>query len=114
MNVRSIQSEARFGDAKMTKVNLFETPRFFLDLYCLRPGQAQKVHSHAENDKVYCVLRGEARVTVGAETRTLREGEAVLAAAGEPHGVENASAAEAVCLVFMAPHPDLQAPTGKG
>ena len=37
----------------MKKVNLFESPRFFCDLYCLRPGQEQKVHSHADNDKIF-------------------------------------------------------------
>jgi len=105
MNVKQVRRLERFSAEKMAKVNLFESPRFFCDLYCLRPGQAQKVHSHAANDKVYFVLRGEVKATVGEESRTLREGELVLAAAGEPHGVSNESGEEAVCLVFMAPHP---------
>lgn len=105
MQVKSVNGLERFDPGKMTKVNLFETPRFFCDIYCLLPGQSQKVHSHAANDKLYYILRGEAKVTVGAESRILREGEIVLAAAGEPHGVENESANRAVCLVFMAPRP---------
>lgn len=36
----------RFDAAKMQKVNLFETGRFFLDVYCLEPGQSQKPHVH--------------------------------------------------------------------
>lgn len=105
MEVKNTRDLERFRIDKMAKVNLFETPRFFCDLYCLRPGQAQTVHSHAANDKVYHVLRGEAKVTVGVESLALHPGEAVLAPAGVPHGVENASEGDVVCLVFMAPHP---------
>jgi len=35
-----------FSSEKMQKVNLFETDNLFCDLYCLRPGQAQKPHTH--------------------------------------------------------------------
>lgn len=106
MQVKKLPDEERFAGEKMAKVTLFETARFFCDLYCLRPGQSQRVHSHAENDKVYHVVRGEAQVTVGKETRPLHAGEIVLAAAGEPHGIANESREDLVCLVFMAPHPD--------
>ena len=107
MNVKDVGQAERFSDTKMSKVNLFETSRFFCDLYCLAPGQSQKVHSHERNDKIYYILRGEAKVIVGDEARLLRRGEIVLAAAGEPHGVSNESGEETVCLVFMAPHPSL-------
>ncbi|MFL5300522.1 MAG: cupin domain-containing protein [Anaeromyxobacteraceae bacterium] len=73
----------RFDAGKMQKLNLFETPRFFCDVYCLEPGQAQKPHRHEGADKVY----------------------AVLAPAGLDHGVENAGPARAALLVFMAPRP---------
>ena len=106
MHIKNVAELVRFQEARLTKVNLFETSRFFCDLYCLLPGQEQKVHSHTGNDKVYHVLRGEVDATVGAATQRLRGGDTVLAAAGEPHGVTNPTAAEAVLLVFMAPHPD--------
>lgn len=89
----------------MAKVNLFETSRFFCDLYCLRPGQGQKVHTHADADKVYLALEGRATVIVGEEEGELRAGQAVLAPAGEAHGLRNDSGADFVCLVTMAPHP---------
>ena len=73
----------RFDAAKMQKLSLFETERFFCDVYCLEPGQSQKAHAHAGSDKVY----------------------AVLAEAGSEHGIENRSAARAAVLVFMAPKP---------
>lgn len=105
MEIKNFSAAARFRDEKLSKVNLFETPRFFCDLYCIQPGQSQKVHTHAENDKIYAVLRGQATVTIGDETAELGEGDVVLAKAGEPHGIDNTSSDETVCMVFMAPHP---------
>lgn len=95
----------RFDPAKMQKINLFETPRFFCDVYCLEPGQAQKPHRHEGADKVYAVLEGEVQVRVGEESASLGAGAAVLAPAGVDHGLENRSAGRAAVLVFMAPKP---------
>jgi quercetin dioxygenase-like cupin family protein len=95
----------RFDPAKMQKVNLFETPRFFCDVYCLEPGQAQKPHRHEGADKVYAVLEGEVVVRVGGERATLAAGDAALAPAGVDHGLDNAGPARAAVLVFMAPRP---------
>ena len=91
---------------KLAKHNLFETPRFFADVYVVRPGQAQAVHKHASEDKCYFVLAGRARVVTGAETHEVGPGQIVFCPAGEDHGVENASPdADLRLLVFMAPHP---------
>ena len=95
----------RFDAAKMQKLNLFETGRFFCDVYCLEPGQSQKAHAHAGSDKVYAVLEGTVVARVGGEERELKPGEAVLAEAGSEHGVENRSGERAALLVFMAPRP---------
>lgn len=95
----------RFDAGKMQKLNLFETPRFFCDIYCLEPGQAQKPHRHDSADKIYAVLEGEVVVRVGAETASVGAGAAALAPAGEDHGVENRGPGRAALLVFMAPRP---------
>jgi quercetin dioxygenase-like cupin family protein len=95
----------RFAADKMQKLNVFETSRFFLDVYCLAPGQAQKPHKHADADKVYAVVEGEVSVRIGESTAILGVGQAGLAPAGIDHGLENLSAANAAVLVFMAPHP---------
>jgi quercetin dioxygenase-like cupin family protein len=100
-------SAAAFTDAKMNKVNLFESPRMFCDVYCLKPGQLQKEHDHAGNDKVYHVLTGTPTVRVGDEKRVMHPGETTIAPAGVMHGVINESNANATLLVFMAPHPRL-------
>jgi quercetin dioxygenase-like cupin family protein len=104
MKVESF-AQRRFDAAKMQKLNLFQTERFFCDVYCLEPGQAQKQHAHAGNDKVYAVLEGSVIAQIGSEERELQVGDAVLVPAGEEHGVVNRSAARAALLVFMAPKP---------
>jgi quercetin dioxygenase-like cupin family protein len=105
LDIKSLASLLRYDPGKMQKINVFETPRFFFDVYCLEPGQSQKPHRHEGADKVYAVLEGEVRATVGGESGVVREGQAVLAPAGADHGIENTSQARASVLVFMAPHP---------
>ncbi len=105
MHVVSLDSLRRFDPSKMRKNNLFETPRFFCDLYCLEPGQSQPAHSHEREDKLMLVLEGAGRLRAGEEERTLGKGEAMLAPAGEAHGVANDGPERLVVLVFMAPHP---------
>ncbi len=95
-----------FSPEKMRKVNLFETPQMFCDLYCLEPGQEQKVHAHARATKFYYVVEGEALVTIGDETRRLAAGGLAWSAPDEPHGVRNGGSERLVLLVSMAPNPN--------
>lgn len=95
---------------KLRKVNLFETPRCFCDVYVLGPGQSQVPHVHAGSDKVYAVLSGRGRVRVGDEVHDVRAGHAVFCPAGASHGVENPGGDELRLLVFMAPHPKPPSP----
>jgi len=89
----------------MKKNALFHSEHMFYDLYCLRPGQFQKVHAHEGSDKVYQVLQGTARLTIGDAEADLESGHAAIARAGEPHGVRNAGDEDLVLLVVMAPRP---------
>lgn len=104
MKIR-VREHAKFAADKMAKIALATTPRAQLDLYCLEPGQEQKPHTHGDQDKIYVVLDGEARVTVGAEQETLAAGEAVVAAAGVAHGVKNAADRRLTLLVVVTPPP---------
>jgi mannose-6-phosphate isomerase-like protein (cupin superfamily) len=101
----TVAHQARFADDRMQKVALFESPHFFCDLYCLAPGQAQRVHAHAGSDKVYYVQSGSATIRVGAEEAEVGPGVAVLAPAGCVHGVANRTAEPVTVLVVMAPKP---------
>ena len=105
MKVVQLEDLRRFDPEKMRKNNLFETARFFCDLYCLEPGQTQAPHTHEGSDKIYLVLEGEGTFQVGSEEAALEAGQATLAESGEIHGVVNEGPERLVCLVFMAPHP---------
>ena len=105
MEIRTVADSVAFSEEKMKKNSLFDSPHLFYDAYCLLPGQAQKVHAHEDSDKVYYVLRGTGRFTVGEEDRELGEGDAVIARAGDPHGVRNEAQEDLVLLVTMAPRP---------
>jgi mannose-6-phosphate isomerase-like protein (cupin superfamily) len=94
-----------FSPEKMKKIGLFESERFFLDLYCLEPGQSQTPHAHAGCDKVYLVAQGRGRFRVGDAERELAAGEAVMAGSGEIHGIANDSGERLVVLTLMAPPP---------
>jgi quercetin dioxygenase-like cupin family protein len=104
--VKKDTNEIRDGtEGKPRKVSLFETPRFFLDVHVLRPGQEQAPHRHEVEDKVYHVLSGRGVVTTGGVRHAVGPGEAVWCRPGEEHGVRNEGPDDLRLLVFMAPHP---------
>ena len=105
MNVVNISDYQLFSSEKMKKNNMFETPRFFCDIYCFEPGQEQKGHIHGEQDKLYLVLEGQGMFQVGLEKQMLTAGQGTLAPAGEEHGVKNHTGQRLKVLVFVAPNP---------
>ena len=105
MDIVQLKDYQTFADEKMTKRNVFETARFFCDVYCFEPGQVQKTHAHGDQDKLYFVLEGKGTFQVGAESRILEEGQGTMAPAGEEHGVVNHTEQRLRVLVFMAPNP---------
>jgi mannose-6-phosphate isomerase-like protein (cupin superfamily) len=105
LNVKRVTEEISFSDEKLTKNSLFDSPHLFYDAYCLLPGQSQKVHAHESSDKIYYVLQGTGRFTIGDEPEDLGDGHADIASAGETHGVRNETQENLVLLVTMAPKP---------
>ena len=105
METRNIQELIRFSDEKMQKVPLFDSDKYFCDLYCLKFGQDQRIHAHAESDKIYFVLRGRGVFHIAGEERELNAGDTVVARPGQAHGVRNASSEDLVLIVFMTPRP---------
>jgi quercetin dioxygenase-like cupin family protein len=105
MKVVTLADFHQFSNEKMKKNNLFQTERFFCDVYCFEPGQEQKGHVHGHQDKVYIVLEGQGTFQVGADRRILQAGQGTMASAGEEHGVLNHTAHRLKVLVFVAPNP---------
>ncbi|HVG02825.1 MAG TPA: cupin domain-containing protein [Nitrospira sp.] len=105
MKVIALSDFQQFNQEKMKKNNLFESSRFFCDVYCFEPGQEQKGHIHGEQDKVYIVLEGQGTFQVGRERQILGSGQGTMAPAGEEHGVKNHTGERLKVLVFVAPNP---------
>jgi quercetin dioxygenase-like cupin family protein len=104
MKIR-FREHAKFSAEKMARIALATTPRLQLDLYCLEPGQVQKPHAHADQDKVYVVLEGRGRVVVDGREDVLDAGEGIVAAAGQTHGLTNAGDGRLLTLVVVVPPP---------
>jgi len=105
MKVINLSDYQQFSSEKMKKNNIFQTQRFFCDVYCFEPGQEQKGHVHGDQDKVYLVLEGQGKFKVGNEERVLGPGQGTMAPAGEEHGVANHTNTRLKVLVFVAPNP---------
>jgi len=97
--------QAHFTADKMKKNNLFTTDRLFCDVYCFEPGQEQTPHSHRGSDKVYYVIEGTARISIGSDQRDVGAGAAALAPADVAHAVTNPGPGRLKLLVLMAPKP---------
>jgi mannose-6-phosphate isomerase-like protein (cupin superfamily) len=100
-----VKEHAKFNPEKMAKIALATTPRLQLDLYCLEPGQAQSPHAHADQDKIYLILEGRGRVVLDGGEDTLEAGQAVVAAAGQRHGLTNVGSGQLLALVVVVPPP---------
>ena len=105
MDVRDTRALVTFSDEKMRKVPVFGSQRYFCDLYCLKPGQEQRIHQHSESDKIYYVIEGRALLHIAGEERECGPGEAAIARPNQDHGVRNEGPENLVLLVFMTPRP---------
>ena len=61
----------------------------FIGLDTYAPGGVTPSHSHPDREKVFMVLDGRARLTVGDESRVLDPGGLAFVPVGVPHGFEN-------------------------
>lgn len=99
-----LASRAVFDPERLRKLDCFRSDRLLVGLTCFEPGQKENVHTHIGADKCYLMLLGQARVTVGTETRDVAAGDLIVAPAGVPHGVTEARV-RTVLLVAIAPAP---------
>jgi quercetin dioxygenase-like cupin family protein len=100
-----LRDRVAYQDGKLARHKLLATGRCQADLYCLRPGQSQAVHTHADQDKLYLGVEGVGRIRVGGEEQWIEPGVLVLAPAGVEHGLENPGDTPLVALVVVVPPP---------
>jgi quercetin dioxygenase-like cupin family protein len=90
---------------KFYKTTLFLSDALLLGLNCLEPGQVQKPHDHADQDKFYFVVEGTGNFWLGEEKVEAGVGEVVWAPVGMVHGVANEGDLRLTLLVGIAPAP---------
>ena len=100
-----VKDHVKMAADRMARISLASTERSQLDLYCVAAGQSQRVHTHDAQDKVYYVIEGAGRFTLGGEEHRLGAGEALVAAAGVEHGLVNDGPEPLLVLVMVAPPP---------
>jgi mannose-6-phosphate isomerase-like protein (cupin superfamily) len=88
---------------KVYKDTLWQGEHVMIGMNCLEPNQTQTVHAHQGADKIYFVLAGRGRFSVGGEERESGTGTLVIAPAGVPHGVTNTGSERLSLLVAIAP-----------
>jgi quercetin dioxygenase-like cupin family protein len=103
--VKAVQEHVGVRDEKFYKATLFRSDALLLGINCLEPGQIQKPHDHADQDKFYYVVEGEGQFQVGDDLMTASAGEVVWAPAGVIHGVSNDADSRLILLVGIAPAP---------
>lgn len=104
-NIAYYQDHVGSKPEKFYKATLFQGGTLMIGLNCLEPGQVQKVHEHAGQDKFYYVIDGTGRFTVGETVTEVGPGHLVWAEAGVAHGVENKGSERLTILVGIAPPP---------
>jgi mannose-6-phosphate isomerase-like protein (cupin superfamily) len=88
---------------KFFKTTLWQGEHLLMGLNCLEPKQIQGVHAHQGADKVYFVLEGRGRFTIGDAAEDATAGMLVVAPAGVPHGVTNTGDQRLSLLVAISP-----------
>ena len=104
MKIR-VKDHVKLSTERMARIGLASTERTQLDLYCVAPGQSQRAHTHEGEDKIYYVLEGAGRFSLGGAEERLGAGEALVARAGVEHGLVNDGQDTLLVLVVVAPPP---------
>jgi mannose-6-phosphate isomerase-like protein (cupin superfamily) len=78
-------------DAAPQKVAIYATDKSLGAMWCLEPGQGVFLHRHPNADDVWICFEGDAGLYFAGNGQEIpiREGMAVLARAGETHGMRN-------------------------
>jgi mannose-6-phosphate isomerase-like protein (cupin superfamily) len=105
MIIADARERAVFQPDKMGKSGLAQGDHLYAGLNALEPGQEHAAHIHADQDKLYVILQGEAVVTLDGEVAQIGVGGVILANAGVPHGIRNPGPDRLIVLVVFSPPP---------
>jgi len=93
--------ERQRAQAGKLYLGFLRVPAMSAGVYVLAAGATDPQSPHNE-DELYYVVRGEARMKVGSETQAITQGSVIFVAAGVEHRFYDIGE-ELVVLVFFAP-----------
>lgn len=79
----------------------FDSNIDFIDRVVIPPGSSVGYHRHGDNEEMYIVLGGNARMTIDGEQRRVSTGDMILNPAGGAHGLVNDSERDIDLLVLQ-------------
>lgn len=99
MHIPELAAQAEFSDVGPKKKVLYETPALTTMLVALRGGH--EIPAHTVNSEVVMhVIKGEGSFYTGSGTHEVKEGNLVVCAPDEPHGI--AAKTDMIVLVAKA------------
>ncbi|MEO8052901.1 MAG: cupin domain-containing protein [Acidobacteriota bacterium] len=105
MVIKDLAGLAIFSSEKMAKTTIERGETLFAGLNCFEPGQEHASHAHADQDKFYVVLEGDAEIQVGDEKQVVPAGGGAFAPSGVMHSVRNCGSKRLVVLAVLGPPP---------
>ncbi len=103
--IYDLREMEHFSDSPQ-KVAIYETDKTLAVMWCLEPEQEVFLHTHPNADDVWIILEGEGLYSQGnGETAEINKSMAVLAKAGQVHGMRNIGCGRFVFVGVAAPVP---------
>lgn len=97
--------EAVYNAEKMGKCTLYHSEHLLVGLNAFEPGQAHRLHAHADMDKVYQVIEGQGLFLLEDRTVPMAAGVTLVAPRGVPHGIRNDSDGRLLVMAILSPAP---------
>jgi mannose-6-phosphate isomerase-like protein (cupin superfamily) len=102
MEIKNIEAEKSFHEAKFTRKNLFQKGKSTAFLLNLLPGQSVPPHPHP-NARVYLlVVEGEGTCTIDGKSSPISQNDLIYCADEEVLGLENTGGSPLTVYVVMA------------
>ncbi|GAB6153076.1 cupin domain-containing protein [Desulfosporosinus burensis] len=98
---------AQFDVNEPQKVMVYQTDKTLGAMWCLEPGQEVFLHQHSNADDVWICLEGESGQYFAGEGQEveIKKGMAMLAKAGQTHGMRNTGKDRFVFIGIAGPVP---------
>lgn len=105
--VFKLEELAQFDLNVPQKVMVYQSDKTLGAMWCLEPGQEVFLHQHPNADDVWICLEGESGLYFAGEGQEveIKKGMAILAKAGQTHGMRNTGKDRFVFIGIAGPVP---------